>query len=200
MIRSERIALRLPEPDDHPLLASWCNDPTLTPYFYADEPVSLESHLKWYEGVKNDPTQRFFVIEALVDPTDGDRPGLRRPIGCVGLLHIEPIHRRAEYGRLKIGDVRYRSGGFGREAENAIMRYGFDVLNLNRIWCEVLDDNEKVIAMHERTGFKVEGFMRAHVWKGGDYRMVVVMGLLRKDWERLNLNAKEKETGYAGVQ
>ncbi len=181
----DRIRLRLPEPDDHPLLAAWCNDPTLTPYFYSDEPVSLESHLKWYAKIAADETQRFFVIEALVKPPiEPETCPCRVAIGCVGLLNIELLHCRAEYGRLKIGDTRYRSGGFGREAENATMHYGFEVLGLNRIWCEVLADNEKVIEMHRRTGFKLEGILRDHIWKRGAFQDIALMGLLKEDFYR----------------
>jgi RimJ/RimL family protein N-acetyltransferase len=199
----DRIRLRLPEPDDHPLLAAWCNDPDLTPHFYADEPVSLESHLRWYEGVKNDPNQRFFVIEALVEPPTASEygtpyqyiPGLKppAPIGTTGLLNMDWRSRSAEYGRFKIGDRRYRGNGCGFEAEMLLMRHAFEHLNLNRVYGYVLAYNERVRALHRKTGFVEEGCLRQAVYKRGQYHDLVVVGLLRKDWERLNAKAQGSE-------
>lgn len=181
MIEGNRIRLRLPEQADDALLVAWCNDPVLKPYFYDDEPVSVESHRRWIERVQADNSQRFYVIEAKVHP-DG-RPA-ERPvaIGTTGLLNIDWRNRAAEYGRLKIGDNRYHSGGFGYEAEMLLMRHAFGFLNLNRVWGHVLAYNERVMRLHQRAGFQVDGRLRQAIYKNGCYHDVLVVSLLARDF------------------
>lgn len=65
------------------------------------------------------------------------------------------------------------------------MNYVFDELNLNKLRCEVLTFNEKVIAMHEKFGFRREAYYRQHVKKDGVYYDVVGLAMLKKEWEQL---------------
>jgi diamine N-acetyltransferase len=102
-------------------------------------------------------------------------------IGNVQLTSIHPLNRSAEFS-IFIGDKRYWSHGYGREAMLKMLQHGFGDLNLNRIHLTVLDDNERAIRLYESAGFKVEGRLVQAVFKNGSYHDLIAMAALRKDF------------------
>lgn len=178
MIVGKRVQLRAVEVEDLPLLVKWRNDPDIYRYFYEQEPLSLVMQKAWFEKLLAKSDERLWVIEAR--PTETDEPGTA--IGTVGLVHIDWRNRKAEWGRFLIYPDEYRHGGYGSEVESLILRYFFDHMNMNRLQCEVLAENENVIAMHKKFGFQQEGLFREYVFKNGRYRSVVYLALLRQDY------------------
>ena len=173
MIYGERVLLRLPESDeDHELLVNLRNHAAMKRYFYDDEPISMESHLKWWAKVSADPSQRNYMIEA----TD-----VGKAIGLTSLVNIDFINRTAEYGRLKIA-ANYQRQGYAFEAEVLLMRHAFDTLNLHRVWLHALAYNEAVIKLHEKTGFQHEGCLKGHIFKHGKYEDVVTMAMSAEEF------------------
>lgn len=173
MILGKNIRLRLPESDeDHLLLVTWRNDPDMKLMFYDDEPISLDTHLKWWSRVSADPTQRNYMIETIPQPGSNDV----QIIGMTALVGIDWVNRHAEYGRLKI-DAAYQRKGYAYDAEVTLMRHAFDSLNLHRVWLHALAYNEAVIKLHEKTGFQHEGCLHDHIFKHGRYLDVVAMGM-----------------------
>jgi diamine N-acetyltransferase len=189
MIRGQRIQLRLPDTEeDHILQVEWRNHPVISAYFYSDEPVSHEGHMEWWAKIRQDSTQRFYMIDALTEPIAPYNPLEKSvPIGTTSLLNIDLINRSAEYGRLMIGDENYRGkgGGFALEAEVLLMKHGFYSLNLNRIWGRVLEFNKRVMALHYKVGFKEEGLLRQEIFKNGRYYDVIAIGLLVEEFRQL---------------
>jgi putative acetyltransferase len=63
------------------------------------------------------------------------------------------------------------------------MRAGVDLadnwLNLTRLELEVYTDNEAAIRLYERFGFEVEGTLRQHAFRDGQYVDSHMMGRLR---------------------
>jgi RimJ/RimL family protein N-acetyltransferase len=47
----------------------------------------------------------------------------------------------------------------------------------------VLAFNERTIELHERIGFVREGVLRSHVWRADGPHNVVVLSMLRSEWE-----------------
>ena len=66
-----------------------------------------------------------------------------------------------------------------------MLAYVFDERKLNKLLCEVFVSNDKVIAMHEKFGFRRESYFRQHVHKGGTFRDVVGLALLQREWQQL---------------
>jgi UDP-4-amino-4,6-dideoxy-N-acetyl-beta-L-altrosamine N-acetyltransferase len=189
MIRGQRVQLRLPDTEeDHVLQVQWRNQPEISAYFYSDEPVSYEGHMQWWAKLRQDVTQRFYIIDALTEPVEPYNQLVQPiPIGTTSLLHIDLINRTAEYGRLMIGDDNYRGkgGGFALEAEVLLMKHGFYSLNLNRICGYVLEFNKRVMRLHDKVGFKEEGLLRQNIYKNGRYYDVIVIGLLAEEFRQL---------------
>jgi RimJ/RimL family protein N-acetyltransferase len=102
-------------------------------------------------------------------------------IGNVYLRSINPASRNAVLG-IFIGEKDYQRHGFGRQALCETLRHAFNDLGLQRVYFEVLADNEPAIRLYEKVGFRTEGRLRSHVFKEGQFKDVVVMGILAEDY------------------
>jgi len=101
-------------------------------------------------------------------------------IGAMGLV-VEKQFRRAELGYW-IGRP-YWGNGYGTEAGQAILEYGFRSLNLNRIHACHFKRNPASGRVLRKLGMKHEGSSPQHVLKWGVFEDVELYGILRSDWE-----------------
>ena len=107
-----------------------------------------------------------------------------RPIGEVFLKSIDHGNRTAEFG-IFIGDPADWGKGYGTDALNAVCDFGFGRLDLARIYLLTRADNAGGLRSYAKAGFQVEGTMRSAVFSEGRRHDIVVMGLLRDEWEAL---------------
>ncbi|NMB80382.1 MAG: GNAT family N-acetyltransferase, partial [Ignavibacteria bacterium] len=105
------------------------------------------------------------------------------PIGEIGLNHIDLINKRARTFTL-IGDSKYRAQGLGKEAKQLIIDYAFNTLNLNRLYCSIIEKNEFWISSLINLGFKIEGREREASFREGKYYDKFLLGITRKDWQK----------------
>jgi RimJ/RimL family protein N-acetyltransferase len=73
--------------------------------------------------------------------------------------------------------------GYGREAVGLLLDWAFRIQNWRRIWLDVLATNERAVRSYQALGFVLEGRLRAHDYHDGAYRDMLVMGMLREEWE-----------------
>jgi RimJ/RimL family protein N-acetyltransferase len=104
-----------------------------------------------------------------------------RIIGNVAFFDLQWIHRCAEIGIL-IGDKTQWNKGYGTETMRLMLKYGFETLNLNRIYLRVYRDNLGGIKAYERAGFVHEGVQRQAIFSEGHYTDVLMMSVLRDEY------------------
>ena len=92
---------------------------------------------------------------------------------------IEPEHRQAELG-FWIGRD-WWGQGYAREAARAVLRFGFETLELNRISAHHLVRNPASGRVLLAIGMQREGVLRQRVRKWGKYEDVVLYAVLRAD-------------------
>jgi RimJ/RimL family protein N-acetyltransferase len=100
-------------------------------------------------------------------------------IGAVG-LELDRGNDRAELGYW-IGKP-YWNKGYGTEAAREVVRYGFEVLGLNRIFAGYFARNPASGRIQEKIGFRHEGVQAQHIKKWDRFEDVVMMGMLRRDF------------------
>jgi ribosomal-protein-alanine N-acetyltransferase len=102
-------------------------------------------------------------------------------IGAFGLHHWDQYHRRAEAG---YGLARaYWGQGIGFEALQAIVQFGFEHMNLHRIYAGTIADNHESVRLLERLGFQREGTQREHAWEDdGTFHDSAIYGLLAREF------------------
>jgi RimJ/RimL family protein N-acetyltransferase len=97
------------------------------------------------------------------------------------LSGLTNCNRRAEWGWY-IGDPEARGRGVGRAAQALGLDRAFDQLGLEKVWAEVLADNEAALKAQAACGFRREGYLRAHALKDGTFRDVVLLAILAEEW------------------
>ncbi len=101
-------------------------------------------------------------------------------VGVAYLLRIDWVARSTELG-LIIGESEHRGRGLGTQAAELAVAHAFDDLNLHRVSLTVLEDHAAAIRCYEKAGFEHEGLLRDAAYKGGSYRSLAAMGIVRRD-------------------
>jgi diamine N-acetyltransferase len=180
MIYGERIRFRAIEKPDLPHFVAWLNDPEVKQGLLLYNPLSLTEEEDWYERMLARPLdEHVMAIEARLTDID-DNKDTWKLIGSLAFFSIDWRVRSAELGIL-IGDKAYWNRGFGTEAVRLLVQYGFNTLNLNRIFLHVFATNPRAIRAYEKAGFKLEGRERQAEFRDGQYIDVLRMSRLRED-------------------
>ncbi|MBD7966629.1 GNAT family N-acetyltransferase [Paenibacillus gallinarum] len=116
-------------------------------------------------------------VEFMLRTIDEDRL-----IGFVALHSIEWNNQAAKLA-IGIGKAKDRGKGYGSDALQIILRYAFHELNLNRVGLEVISYNEVAYHAYKKAGFIEEGRKRAAVLRGGKAYDLILMSMLRDEWE-----------------
>lgn len=180
MLFGEGIRLRAIEQEDLPLFVRWMNDPEVIENLLMVHPLSLTQEQDWYKGVQSRPLEE----RPLLAEIPGAQ-GVWRPIGNTGFLDFDWRNRCAEIG-IFIGEKELWSQGYGGKMLRLMLRHGFDTLNLNRIYLHVFETNPRGVRAYEKVGFVHEGRLRKAIFKNGHYFDILVMSVLRDEWNDQN--------------
>ena len=180
------LRLRLLTPEDSAQVLAWRNSPPVSAYMYSDHQISQDEHDRWLTAALGAPDRRYWIIEA----EDA-------PVGLANLARIDTAAQRCEWAYY-LGEASTRGQGLGSWIEYIVLRHVFEARGLNKLWCEVLLENEGVWKLHESFGFVREALYRQHVFKGGRFQDVVGLGMLRGDWEtaRPAIEARLRDKGH----
>jgi UDP-4-amino-4,6-dideoxy-N-acetyl-beta-L-altrosamine N-acetyltransferase len=174
------VRLRRLRAEDSDRVLAWRNSPEVAAYMYTDHAISPDEHARWLAAALKAEDRRFWIIEL-----DG------APVGLANLARIDEAASRCEWA-FYLADPSTRGRGVGAAVEYLVLGHVFERLGLNKLWCEVLVENEGVWRLHEGFGFTREALYREHVNKGGTFRDVVGLGLLRRDWPEAKARAEER--------
>jgi hypothetical protein len=161
--------------DDLEMVMHWRSLPEVTKYMYTDPKLTPELQRQWFLRISASDRDAVWIIE-LLEGTN--------PVGLVSLSDIERAHRRCAWAYY-FGKSSVKGTALAKTIECNIYDYVFDVLQFNKLWCEVFSFNDRVVALHERFGSRIEGVLRQHIWKNGQFHDVVRMGILRDEWHGL---------------
>ena len=168
--------LRRLKRDDLEMVMHWRMLPEITQFMYSDPILTVEAQHIWFDRVSQSKHECVWIIE-LADS------GLA--VGLLSLSEIEHVHMRCSWAYY-IAESAARNKGLSRSLELNIYAYVFDKLGMNKICCEVFSSNHRVVTLHERFGAKVEGILRQHIWKNGEFLDVVQMAILKSDWQTVS--------------
>ena len=101
-------------------------------------------------------------------------------IGGLGLV-TDQTHALGELGYW-IGKP-YWNQGYATEAAARVLRYGFEVLSLNRIFAAHYTRNPASGRIMEKIGMTYEGCLRQHVNKWGVFEDLAHYGVLRSEYD-----------------
>ena len=164
------IDLREIGPDDAPQLYSWRREPEVDRWMYSGPPQRMEEHTAWLHAFLADPDRFGWIIT--LNGADA---------GFMGLTGLTGGQKRAQWGWY-IGEADARGRGAGRAAQALGLDLAFDRFGLQKVWSEVLADNDTALKSQAAAGFRREGYLRRHMLKHGVYRDVVLLAILKEEW------------------
>jgi ribosomal-protein-alanine N-acetyltransferase len=101
-------------------------------------------------------------------------------IGTCGYYRWDKQHDRAEIGYDLWPD--YWGQGLMPEALQALVRFGFEQMELNRVEATTHTENLRSQRVLEKLGFQREGILREFYCRDGIYNNQVQFSLLRNEW------------------
>ncbi len=164
----EKINLLPLEKEDMPFVMKWVNNEGISYYNGARFPVSLHEQNTWYEKTQNDKSKKKLII--------CNKEGVKA--GMVSLFNIDLRNQNAEAG-IYI-DTAYQGKGYAKEALNIIVKFGFNELNMHKIYATILDFNMNSIKLFEAVGFKPEYIKKDVYYTNGKFCDVHVLSVFRK--------------------
>jgi RimJ/RimL family protein N-acetyltransferase len=170
------------EPDRHAaLLAAWNKDSEYG-RLLDSSPAMLYTEKQAKEWIEKEAPQFFFMIQTLAD---------EKPIGLVELNGVNWTFRDSYVG-IGLGEREYWGKGYGTDAMTVILRYAFRELDLRRVSLTVFEYNPRAVRCYEKAGFQHEGRLRQSLNRDGRRWDILMMGILRNEWEQTQVSQKEE--------
>ncbi|MDD3562958.1 MAG: GNAT family protein [Candidatus Cloacimonetes bacterium] len=171
-----RVFLRGLEIEDYISLHKWRQDDEIFNYYrgIAHYPSSINEK-NWVESRINDKENVTCAICLKEN---------NQFIGCTFLNSIDLINRSARGGTF-IGDKNYIGCGYGYEGRLLILKHAFFDWGMERVWAHIHVSNSPSLKMHAKCGYEREGLLRNASYKNGKFEDIVVMAVLREDFEEL---------------
>lgn len=102
-------------------------------------------------------------------------------LGAIGIRIQDDLAKIADMGYWVRKD--YWGKGLATEAGKAILNFGFQNLELNRIWATASPLNPASTRVLEKIGMKKEGLLRSNLFVRGEYRDSVLLAILKNEFQ-----------------
>jgi len=176
MLEGMRVRLAPLERRHIDLFLKWFNDPEIMQYITMYKPMTRDMEEEWFENLKHKEDSVYFSIK-IIDEENSDKV-----IGNCAIQNINCKNRACSCG-ITIGEKNYQNKGYGTEAMELLVDYGFNTLNMNRIELSVYEFNSRAFKTYQKVGFVEEGRKRQARYHNGKYQDEIIMAVLREDWE-----------------
>lgn len=179
MIAGNLVQLKPISRDQFRKVYEWQVDPEVSYYVYgepyactAPEEAFMQSYDPMY--LENNPRENA-VFGIFVNEDD-------EFIGTVDYRDVDLVVGSAVIGAT-IGNKQYWGRGLGTDAVRTLCTFLFQRFALSRIQLDTWDGNTRAIRSYEKVGFQIEGRLRKATLVKGEPADVIIMGLLRQDFD-----------------
>ncbi|MDR7482064.1 MAG: GNAT family protein [Armatimonadota bacterium] len=174
VLETPRLLLRPLTLEDAADIYAYASDPEVSRYVTWHAHRSIEDTRTFLHGALALYAAGQVAPWGMVHRADG------KVIGTCGFVSWYPDHGRAEIG-YSLARAYWRQG-YTTEAVRRIMRFGFEVMALNRIEARCEIPNVASARLLEKVGMTFEGILREHVYGKGRYRDMQMYSILRREW------------------
>ncbi|BAV94512.1 GNAT family N-acetyltransferase [Ichthyobacterium seriolicida] len=153
ILKGKNVNLRALEPSDIDVLYQWENDTDIWGISQTSTPFSRKILKDYLDNVHLD----IFTTKQVRLMIENNISGI--PLGTIEMFDFDPQNQRAGIGIL-VYEKENRNRGIGRESLNLFIKYAFDILYLNQIFCNILTENKESVALFENLGFQKIGIKK----------------------------------------
>lgn len=173
ILKGQKVILRPVRLSDAERFVKWFNDPEVNRFMFYRS-LTLKAERKIIKDRLSKKTKDTFHF--CIDTKDG------KHIGVISLENINQRNKNASFG-IMIGEKKYWSKGFGSDACNTILNFGFKKLGLHRVELDVYSYNKRAYGLYKKLGFKREGVKREHNFWNGKFWDTYIMSVLETEWK-----------------
>lgn len=161
MLRGKSVGLRAIEKADLNMLLAWRNKPEFRLFFREYKELNSENQIQWFEKfVMRDSNTRMFAIIELET---------NQLIGACGLCYIDWVNRSADFSIYIGKDDLYIDDVYAIDAAKLLEKYGFEEMNLHRLWAEIYSIDKKKKEFFNKLQFEKEGHLKETHWTKGEW-------------------------------
>jgi len=183
-IDSARLILRkFDYSDTENMLEFWISDPEIQ-FLYFEPIYRTKKEVKkllaeYVSSYEKQDYYRWAIIE-------------KRSSYCIGQIAYFLIDTKNHFGEIEfcIGK-KFQEKGYGAEAIQAILDYGFNKINLHKVQVCHEESNLASKALIKKSKFVYEGTLRDYFFMDGDYGNRSYYSMLKKEYESMKKNARK---------
>lgn len=164
--------IRLLTKEDLPQRVDWMNNPLVYSTMHFTPPISLEKTIEWHSKSLNNTSR----CDVAFDDENGNL------VAMGGLTGIDYTVRKAEF-YIFVNPQRQREG-IGSKATYLLCKYGFEVLQLHKIYLYTNSTNQGARRTYEKVGFTLEGIHRSEMINNESYEDRLYYGLLASEFDK----------------
>lgn len=163
MLTGKNLYLRALEPEDLEFIHLVENDTSLWEVSNTQTPYSRYLIKQYLENAHQDIYQAKQLRLAIC------LNGTRRAIGLIDLFDFDPRHLRAGVGIVIRGE-QDRQSGYGSEALELLIGFGFGPLGLHQLYANIAPSNTASVSLFTKFGFEFSGLRKQWNRVGGSYQ------------------------------
>lgn len=175
-LKTERLILRRMLPADADDMFDYARREETSRYLFWSPHGSI-SHTKEYLKFVSERYRAGDFYDWAITLRDGGKM-----IGTCGFTNINVTHHVGEIGYVINPD--YHKKGFAAEAAAAVIKFGFEELDLARIEARFIDENEASLKVTKKLGMTLEGYLRDNIRVKGETRTVGICSILKSEYEK----------------
>ncbi len=134
-------------------------------------PFVIQWTRQQHESAIKNTDQSHLIIERKTDA---------KPVGYAILTGLENPDHSINLRRIVVVE---KGKGYGKGALQLIQKLAFEQLNAHRLWLDVKECNLRARYLYEAVGFTFEGILREALLTGDNFDSLVVMSILRREYE-----------------
>lgn len=124
--------------EEKEMILQWRNDQHIRKWMYNVNIISLESHLKYIELLKNSQYKKYFLV--------------RKNNESIGVINFVNITNDSAHMGIYANP---RNKGVGKILLDNISKYAFEELKVKKVIAEVFTENTKAYALYKKFNFEI---------------------------------------------
>ncbi|RZD46117.1 MAG: hypothetical protein CXT78_04525 [Thaumarchaeota archaeon] len=175
MFEGKFVTLRALEKEDLPSLKEWRNSLHVRKSTREYKLLNMINQKNWFESIhqSNPPKDIMFGI----------LNKRKKLIGVTGLTYIDWKNRNSEIS-IYFSTKNWQANHEAKEVINLIMEYGFEELNLNRLYVEIFSLMKENVKLFKKMKFIKEGQLREKIWRQNKWWDTLIFSKLAKEYKK----------------
>ena len=175
MFEGKSVTLRALEKEDLEILKEWRNSKHVRKSTREYKLLNMINQKNWFESIHqlNPPREIMFGI----------LNKRKKLIGVTGLTYIDWKNRNSEIS-IYFSTNNWQTKSEAKEVINLILEYGFEELNLHRLYVEIFSLMKENIKLFSQLKFIKEGELREKIWRQNKWWDTIIFSKLSSEYKK----------------